>query len=79
MDEPILTWAWCLLGLNERRSSFAYSIHAMQCDSVDSQRWHFLTLVAMLMHMLLSLRWAQARVGTSGAFSQPVTKCDFKA
>lgn len=73
MDQPILTWAWRLLGLNKKKIKsvgFAYSIHAMRCDY---QRWHFLTSVVMLMHMLLRLGWAQARAGNQWHFH---TACD---
>lgn len=42
MDKPILTCAWCLLDAKES-VCFAYSIHPIQQDPVDYQRWHFLT------------------------------------
>lgn len=39
-----LVVAWSLPGLIAKESvAFAYSINAIQCDSVEYQRWRFLT------------------------------------
>lgn len=67
MDEPILTWAWSLLGLNAKESvAFAYSINAIQRDY---ERWHFLTSARHA-----NAHAAEALLGVSpGREPEPVT------
>lgn len=65
MDGAILTWAWCLLGVNKKKSvGLAYTIHAIQRNSVEVAFSH--------LGRHANAQAAQALLG-AGPDSEPVT------